>query len=176
MLREMGDTESMDGALNGIAVALCRRGEQADVGGASHQHHLAHAECEIAGVGLRHISHDLGEFMARPCRQRLVGDGDFTAQRLQQSEQGTEQGRLAAAVGAQHAQYFAGAQRKTHVAADNVAGIAVAQAIGCEFHAQLRRDATSSQMKKGAPSSAVSTPGGISISTRLRASVSMPSR
>ena len=65
---------------------------------------------------LRHVTHPLRDFAALPVLQIHAIDQDLTALRRQQTEQRLEQRGLAAAVGAEQAQYLPCVQRQGDVA------------------------------------------------------------
>ena len=58
-------------------------------------------------MGLGHVGHDLCQTPARPVRNVLAVDQDAPRLGRQQTEDGLEQGRLAAAIGPEQAQDLA---------------------------------------------------------------------
>src|SRR5205085_8562546 len=105
-----------------------------------------------------------------------IANEHFTAERLEDAEKRLEQGRLAAAIGAEQSKHFPLLYAYVKAASDHTVAIADAQRTAGERHDQFRCMPASSQMKKGVPITAVRMPSGTSMGAMVRASVSMNSR
>ncbi len=175
---QMRDAETLQRRLGGCMVAGGRGGERAAMSGAAHQNHLAHAEGELTGAGLRHIAEGQRAAARVPAADILAIDTDATATQREQAEDRLEQRRLAAAVGSEQAENLARLHGKADPGADGPLAIAEGQILDGKprAHNQPRRPKASSQRNTGVPITAVSTPSGNSTWPMPRDSVSTANR
>src|ERR1700730_9084696 len=124
---------------------------------------------------LRHIGEEPRALADRGCGERASRKAHLASARRKEPEQGLEQRRLAAAIGAEQGEHLALRERHIEAAADEAVAIADCERVAFERHDQVRCTLASSQMKNGVPMNAVRIPSGISMLAAVRAIVSMNS-
>jgi hypothetical protein len=148
------------------------------VRGAAHQDHLADGERESPELRLGDVAEGPGQPRTRPAGDGLAVGAHHASARLEEPEEGLEERRLPAAVGAEKAEALARLPGEGHALAHRLPWISEGEVLDADAHryCQARRETASSQTKTGTPTNAVSTPGGTSMGAMVRPTVSTARR
>ena len=135
---EMGYAKPVDRvARDGIIIGR-RRGKQVAMGAAPHQHDVLDRKGEGAQVNLRNISDQPGALPHGQPPERFSLDTDLSRERRNEPDQGLEQSRLAAAIGAEKCEHLAGGERNIERATDHPVAVTDGEAAALQDHGQLR--------------------------------------
>lgn len=142
------------------------------MGGAPHQHHLAHAEGKLPGTGLRHVAERHRTPTQFPTAKAVAIDEHAAGAWRQQAEDRLEQRRSAATVGAEQAQNLTSLDGEANSGTDGPLAVAERQLLDGKTrgHDQTRRPKASGQRNTGVPITATITPSGSSTCPRPRVS------
>ncbi len=179
---QLGGIGVVEGALN-RGLVLGRRAEEAPgVRRATHRHQLGDPKAARQLQLLRQHCHPSGKRLAAPGRHRKAVEANLTGGGYQRAGEAAQQGRLAAAVGAEQRNQLAMGQRQVHpmqhltppaarkcvpgLQADRRRQLPGCAASRCHEIAAIVCERRSSQMKNGAPSRAVTIPTGIPPASR----------
>src|SRR6185437_4078812 len=131
---ERGDAEAVERGAGALEVARFGAREDAAMRGASHLHHLEHAEVEVALRRLGHVREALRALARRPLVERAIVERHASAERRDEAEERAQERRLAASVRAEEAYDLAAGNREVDAAAHDAIAEAVGEGVRGERH------------------------------------------
>ena len=173
---QMQNAKIVERFVGDAQVILARRCKRSQMRGAGHEHNLANLKVEGRNMHLRHIAKGARQPAPRPIGNRLLAKAHATESGPQQVQNHFEQRRLAAAVGAQQANHFAGMQREADIVHHGSGTVSAGHVLQGQVHDLCLRSRMSRKRKNGAPINAVRIPTGISNAPAVRATSSTNSR